>query len=160
MKILNVILIGIGGTLTMDLWGQILKLFGIKGLNLGFLGRWILTVFDGKWFHEKIAMSPEKAGELYVGWLAHYVIGISFAVLLISLYGFQWLENPRIQSALVIGLVTVLAPLLIMQPALGLGYFSSKTAHPGLYSLKSVASHLAYGIGLYVTAIVLRKIAA
>lgn len=160
MKILNIILIGIGGTLVMDLWGQILKLFGIKGLNLSFLGRWLLTIPEGKWFHEKIAASPEKAGELYAGWFAHYGIGISFAALLVLVYGFDWLESPRIRPALLIGLVTVLAPLLIMQPALGLGYFSSKTAHPFLYSLKSVASHLMYGFGLYLSAMALRRLAS
>lgn len=158
MKFFNVILIGIGGTLTMDLWAQFLKLFGIKGLNLAFLGRWLLTIPEGKWFHEKIAASPEKIGELYAGWFAHYGIGISLAALLILVYGYDWLQNPRIRPALVIALVTVLAPLLIMQPALGLGYFSSKASHPVLYCLKSVCSHLIYGLGLYLSALALRRI--
>lgn len=160
MKILNIILIGIGGTLTMDLWGQFLKIFGIKGLNLAFLGRWLLTIPEGKWFHEKIAASSEKNGELYLGWFAHYGIGISFAALLVMVYGLDWIESPRIRPALLIGFVTVIAPLFIMQPALGLGYFSSKTAHPILYSLKSVASHLMYGFGLYLSAWALRKISS
>lgn len=160
MKIFNVILIGIGGTLTMDLWAQFLKVFGIKGLNLAFLGRWLLTIPEGKWFHEKISASPERIGELYVGWFAHYGIGISFAALLVLMYGFDWLENPKIRPALLIGLVTVLAPLCIMQPALGLGFFSSKSAYPVLYSLKSVASHLVFGLGLYLSALAVRRIAS
>jgi hypothetical protein len=56
--------------------------------------------------------------------------------------------------ALVIGVVTVVAPLLVLQPALGAGIASSKTAHPLLNSMKSLLTHTVYGLGLYLAALV------
>ncbi|MGO9828506.1 MAG: DUF2938 family protein [Myxococcaceae bacterium] len=52
--------------------------------------------------------------------------------------------------ALFIGLVSVVAPLFILQPALGAGIASSKTPRPVFNSLKSVVTHTVYGCGLYV----------
>jgi hypothetical protein len=55
--------------------------------------------------------------------------------------------------ALFIGIVTVLAPLLILQPALGAGIASTKTAKPVFNSMKSVVTHTVYGVGLYLAAL-------
>jgi hypothetical protein len=46
----------------------------------------------------------------------------------------------------------VLAPLLVLQPALGLGVASSRTAAPLFNATKSVVTHLVYGVGLYLAA--------
>ena len=35
------ILIGVGATLTMDLWAAVLRRFGVPSLNFALLGRWI-----------------------------------------------------------------------------------------------------------------------
>ena len=45
------------------------------------------------------------------------------------------------------------APLLILQPALGAGFFSSKTPAPVFNSLKSLVTHVVYGLGLYLSAL-------
>jgi hypothetical protein len=55
--------------------------------------------------------------------------------------------------ALLIGLVTVLAPLLMLQPALGAGIASRKTPTPVFNTLKSVVTHTVYGVGLYLAAL-------
>jgi hypothetical protein len=44
---------------------------------------------------------------------------------------------------------TVVFPLFVMQPALGLGVGSSKTANPTQARLKSLATHAVFGVGLY-----------
>jgi len=41
---------------------------------------------------------------------------------------------------------------LILQPALGFGIAASRTPRPWLAGLFSVLTHLAYGVGLYITA--------
>lgn len=82
--ILRVLFMGVGATIVMDLWAVFLKLFGIKGLNFSFLGRWIGHLPQGQWFHESIAKSAPVKGELLMGWCAHYSIGISFAALLVT----------------------------------------------------------------------------
>ncbi|MCC7094423.1 MAG: DUF2938 family protein, partial [Ignavibacteriaceae bacterium] len=46
----------------------------------------------------------------------------------------------------------------IMQPAFGLGIASSKLPNPNLLRLKSLGTHLMYGIGLYVSAVLLNAI--
>jgi hypothetical protein len=42
-----------------------------------------------------------------------------------------------------------------MQPSLGLGVASSKTRNPAQARLKSLMSHTAFGVGLYVCGVAL-----
>jgi hypothetical protein len=141
----------------MDLWGLLMKSLGIKGLNMAHLGRWVLSLQQGKWFHAGISNSPEIQGESIVGWVSHYVIGITFAFVLVTVYGSDWLERPTLRASVIIGLITVFAPLMVLQPAMGLGYFASKSANPALSVLRSIGSHFIYGVGLYISAIALTR---
>lgn len=147
------VLIGAGATAGMDLWAALLRQFGVPSLNFAFLGRWLGHLPDGQWFHAGIAKSAPVKGELILGWLAHYSIGITFAAVLLATFGLQWARSPTLLPALFIGLVTVVAPLLILQPALGLGIASSKTPAPLWSSAKSVVTHTVYGLGLYLAAL-------
>ncbi|MCK7525834.1 MAG: DUF2938 domain-containing protein [Ignavibacteriales bacterium] len=45
-------------------------------------------------------------------------------------FGNGWLEKPLLVPAIIIGLATVIAPLFIMQPALGFGIASSNLPNP------------------------------
>ncbi len=153
----RVILIGAGATAVMDLWALLLKQFGIKSLNFAFLGRWIGHLPQGKWIHESIAQSAPVKGELVIGWCAHYSIGITFAALLVSVFGLGWARSPSLLPALLVGVSTVAAPLFILQPGLGLGIASSKTPTPVFNALKSLATHTVFGFGLYLAALVAAK---
>ena len=87
----QIILIGIGATIVMDLWAILLKqMFHIPPLNWAFVGRWIGHFPKGKVVHNNIAKSAPVTGELAIGWLAHYMIGISFSISLVAIVGF-WL---------------------------------------------------------------------
>jgi hypothetical protein len=97
-------------------------------------------------------------GEVILGWSAHFLIGISFAFLLVLVYGKEWLEAPLLLPALIIGITTVCAPLFIMQPAFGFGFGSSKLPKPNIRRLKSLSTHAAYGFGLYLTALLLNRL--
>ena len=92
------------------------------------------------------------AHERAIGWLAHYTIGVSFAAVLVATFGLGWARTPTLLPALAVGLLTVVAPLFVLQPALGLGIASSRTAAPVFNALKSVVTHLVYGLGLYLAA--------
>lgn len=151
--VVRTVLIGAGATGIMDLWAALLRQFGIPSLNFAFLGRWIGHLPDGQFFHESIAKAPPVRGEILLGWGAHYAIGISFAALLISMYGLTWARSPTLLPALLIGIVTVVAPLIILQPAMGAGIASSKTAAPLFNAMKSVVTHTVYGFGLYLAAL-------
>ncbi len=152
--LVRALLIGVGATLVMDLWAALLRRFGISSLNFAFLGRWLGHLREGRWIHQSIAQAAPVKGEALLGWCAHYSIGVSFAVLLLAGFGLKWARSPSLLPALFIGIVTVVAPLLILQPALGAGVASSKTAAPLRNSLKSLVTHAIYGFGMYLAALV------
>ncbi len=151
--IVRVVLIGVGATLLMDAWAALLRQFGVPSLNFALLGRWLGHLPEGRFFHDSIAKAAPVRGELVLGWIAHYTIGISFAALLVSVFGLTWARSPSLLPALAIGIVTVAAPLLVLQPALGAGIASSKTAAPLFNAMKSVVTHVVYGVGLYLAAL-------
>ena len=146
-------MIGAGATLVMDGWALLLKRAGIPSLNFAFLGRWIGHLPRGQWAHESIAGAAPVRGELLIGWVAHYSIGVMFSALLLATFGLKWARSPSLGPALLVGIVTVLAPLLILQPALGAGIASSKTGAPLFNSLKSVVTHTVFGLGMYLAAL-------
>ena len=150
--VLRAFFIGVGATVVMDLWALLLKQLGIPSLNFAFLGRWIGHLPHGQWAHESIAKASPIKGELWMGWLAHYSIGVTFAALLLAVYGLEWARKPTLLPALIIGIVTVVSPLFILQPALGAGIASSKTPRPVFHCIKSLITHAVFGFGLYLAA--------
>jgi hypothetical protein len=50
------------------------------------------------------------------------------------------------------GVITVVVPLFILQPALGLGIAASRARNPTAARLKSLATHAIFGTGLYLSA--------
>ena len=147
------IAIGVGATLLIDLWALLLRrTFGIRSLDLCLLGRWMLHMPAGMIRHRSIAAAPGRRHECKVGWTAHYLIGVTFAVLFVSLGSDGWLANPTLVPALAFGVATVLFPFLTMQPAFGLGIASSKMPHPYKARLKSVTTHAVFGLGLWIWA--------
>lgn len=152
-QVAHIALIGIGATAVMDLWLLILKRLNVPTLNFAFIGRWIGHLARGKWAHEAIAKASPVKGELALGWLTHYAIGIAFAVVLVGLYGMGWTQAPSLLPALGVGVATVAVPLFVMQPAMGAGLASSRTKTPLMNVLRSLANHTVFGAGLYIAAV-------
>lgn len=155
----RIILIGIGATAVLDAWALVLRRMNVPTLNFAMLGRWVGHLARGRWAHEAIAKAPAVRGELAIGWLAHYAIGIAFAALLAATAGSAWLQDPSLLPALAVGITTVVAPLFVMQPAMGAGVASSRTRTPVLNSLRSIANHTVFGAGLYLAAAAIDRIA-
>src|SRR5882724_11022195 len=152
--ILGAVAIGIGATLVMDLWNLFLKrTFSIPSLNYCLLGRWVCHMPGGTLKHASITAAPQKALECTVGWIAHYTIGIVFALVLVVFTSGAWLARPAVLPALLYGAGTVVFPFFIMQPSLGLGIAASRTPNPTQARLKSLATHIVLGVGLYVCAL-------
>lgn len=152
--VLAAVLIGAGATLLLDLWSLFLQLaFRVPFANLCLLGRWLRHMPQGRFAHASIATAPPMRFECAVGWIAHYAIGVVFALFFVALAPAGWLMRPTLLPALLFGLVTVLFPYLIMQPAYGLGVAASRTQNPSAARLKSLMSHGVFGIGLYLSAI-------
>jgi len=150
--IARVAFIGIGATAVMDLWLALLRRFGIRSSSFALVGRWAGHLLRGRFTHADIARAEPIAGELAWGWVVHYAIGIAFAVLLVAVAGNAWTTSPTVLPALAIGLATVLAPLGVMQPAMGAGFLASRTPTPLKNCLRSVANHAVFGLGLYAAA--------
>jgi len=150
--IVRSIVIGAGATLVMDAWAALLRRAGIPSLNMACLGRWIGHIPRGRWLHDPIAAAAPVRGERWIGWCAHYAIGISFAALLLLRFGLDWERSPTLFPPLFIGVATVLAPLLVLQPALGAGIASSNTSAPFFNTMKSVVTHTVFGVGLFLAA--------
>jgi hypothetical protein len=147
------VIVGAGATGIMDLWTLFLKrVFGIPSLDYAWVGRWIGHFRRGRWMHDNIGRAEPVAGEAALGWSAHYAIGIIFAVLLLVVWGLEWARNPTLFPALTIGLVTIVVPFFVMQPAFGIGIAASKVPNPNIARLRSLMTHLSFGIGLYVSA--------
>lgn len=151
---IGVIAIGIGATLLTDIWNLFLKrAFSIRSLNFCLLGRWLLHMPEGTFRHKNIAASSEKSFECAVGWLAHYTIGMILTLAFIDLASLDWLTQPILLPALLYGIGTVVFPLFVMQPSLGLGIASSNTSNPTQARLKSFMTHTVFGIGLWINAL-------
>jgi len=152
-SVLRGLFIGVGATIVMDTWALLLKQLGIPSLNIAFLGRWIGHLPHGQWTHESMAKATPIKGELGMGWFAHYSIGVTFASLVLAEYGLEWARKPTLLPALIMGIVTVVAPLFTLQPALGAGVASSKTPKPVFNCFKSLTTHTVFGLGLYLAAL-------
>lgn len=149
-------LIGVAGAALMDAWSLVLRRgFGIPTLDYALLGRWIGHFPRGRFVHDRITAASPVPGERLLGWIAHYAIGVSFALLLLAIWGMDWLRSPTIGPALAVGLGTIVAPWFVMQPAMGVGIAGSKSPDPRATRLRNLATHTVYGIGLYLAAVVL-----
>ena len=159
MHVLGAILIGLGATLAIDLWGLVLKRgFGIVSLNYCLLGRWLLHMPQGTLVHRSIAAAEPKAHECPVGWSAHYLIGLTLGLGFVLIAPADWLQRPTFLPALAFGVVTVAMPWLVMQPSFGLGIAASRAPNPTGARLKSLMTHTVFGIGLYLWALLLRPL--
>ena len=140
---MSVLLVGIGATAATDLWALARKrLLGVAPPDFGLVGRWLAGMLRVHFRHESIAATPAVRGERLVGWIAHYLIGIAFAGVLLGIWGIEWIRQPRLVPALLVGIVTVAAPLLLMQPGMGVGFSARRALH-------SLITHLVFGLGLY-----------
>lgn len=146
-------LIGIGATAIMDTWLLLLRRMGVPILNFAFVGRWVGHLFRGQFAHTAIAKAAPIRGELAWGWLTHYAVGVAFATVLVGIQGAAWVHHPTLLPALAVGICTVAAPLLVMQPAMGAGFAASRTATPLRNCLRSLVNHTVFGFGLYLSAL-------
>jgi hypothetical protein len=151
------LVMGVGATVLMDLWAIARRrAFNIPPPDYGLVGRWFAHLARGRFRHESIAVSPSVHGEQLIGWVAHYVVGVLFAALLLSVWGLAWVRHPMIGPALLVGIGTVVAPFLVMQPGMGAGVAASRTRRPAAARVQSLITHTIFGLGLYASGWVAR----
>lgn len=148
--------IGVGATAIIDVYATVLRWCGVPSLSMALLGRWVAHGLRGHWRHVSIATADPVRAEQWIGWAAHYAIGITFAALLLVWVGPEWARTPTLAPALAIGVGTVVAPWFLLQPAMGAGIASSKTPRPLFNATKSLVTHLVFGLGLYVSGLLVK----
>jgi hypothetical protein len=145
--------VGAGATLVMDAWWLWQKrVWKLPVLDYAMVGRWLGHLARGRLRHDAIGDARPIAGERAIGWAAHYAIGVGIAAALLGLAGVEWAHAPSPGPALAVGLASVAAPFLVLQPALGAGIAASRTPRPAVARRRSVVTHLVFGIGLYLAA--------
>ena len=149
-------LIGIGGTVAMDVWAVILwKLFGQGAPNWAPVGRWTWHLKDGTVFHRSIGDAAPYAHEQALGWIVHYAVGILYGIALALFMGETWLASPTFLPAFVWGIVTVAAGWFLLQPGLGLGWAASNTPNPMKVRAMNLVAHTIFALGMRGTALAL-----
>ena len=147
------LLIGAGATAVIDIWSVARKrLLGVPPPDYGLVGRWLAYMPRGRFRHDPIAASPALTGERLIGWIAHYLIGIAFAAALLAIFGLEWARQPTLGPALIVGIGSVAAPFLLMQPGMGAGLAASRTRNPAAARAQSLVTHTIFGLGLYAVA--------
>lgn len=114
------------------------------------VGRWLGHLFRGRVTHDHIGQASPVPGEAAMGWIAHYLIGILFAALLLGIMGLDWARQPSFMSPILLGVLTLVAPFFITQPGMGLGVAASKTPQPNTARIRSLMAYTAFGVGLYL----------
>ena len=144
---------GVGATALIDIWALARKkLLGIPPLDYGLVGRWFAHLARGRLRHDRIAASAAVQSERLIGWAMHYLTGIAFAAVLLAIFGLEWARQPSLGPALLVGIASVLAPFLVMQPGMGAGVAASRTPRPAAARLQTLITHLIFGCGLYLAA--------
>jgi hypothetical protein len=106
LSLISAILIGLGATFTTDLWALFLThAFKIPSPNYCLVGRWLRYIPEGIFRHSNIGSAPQKGRECTVGWIAHYMIGIMFAIGFVAFAGSNWLQHPTLIPALILGFI-------------------------------------------------------
>lgn len=146
----HAVVVGVGATVLMDIWSIARRrLFGIPALDYALVGRWLGHMVHGQFQHGNIAASPAIPRERPIGWIAHYLTGIAFAAILLAIWGLDWVRQPALGPALLVGIGSVTAPFFLMQPAMGAGVAASRTPHPAAARIHSLVTHGVFGLGLY-----------
>jgi hypothetical protein len=151
---LSTLAIGLGATLFMDLWALFLKYtFRVPLANYCLVGRWLRHMPEGTFRHASIVAAAPKRFECAVGWIAHYVLGVIYVLILVAFVSTSWLVRPTFWPVILFAVGSLLVPFLIMQPAFGLGMAASKTPNPTQARLRSLMAHIAFGVGIYTCAV-------
>jgi len=144
------IVMGIAGTLAMDVWARVLHVvFGQPLSNWGKPGRWLAQVFRGKVFNDDINAVKPVQGEVLLGWGLHYVVGIAYGVAFVLLAGPEWLAAPTLLPVWAFSVVTIVFGWFLLQPGMGLGWAASRTPAPWKTRCMGLVAHSAFGLGMW-----------
>ncbi|WP_300010113.1 DUF2938 domain-containing protein [uncultured Roseobacter sp.] len=148
------VVMGVMATVAMDIWAQLLYRFaGVSAPNWAMVGRWVAHMPRGQLVHDGIGAADAVPGELAIGWLFHYVVGIAYGVALAVIMGADWLAAPTFWPAWIFAMLTIGFGWFVMQPGMGLGWAASQTPNPWRARGLGLAAHTVFGVGMWLGAL-------
>ncbi|MDW3180997.1 DUF2938 domain-containing protein [Roseobacter sp.] len=152
--VMNGVVMGVVATVAMDVWAQLLRaLVGVPAPNWAMVGRWVAHMPRGRFAHDDIGAAAPVPGELAIGWLFHYAVGIVYGVALAVIMGPAWLATPTFIPAWIFAVLTVGFGWFVLHPGMGLGWAASKTPNPWRARGLGLAAHTVFGVGLWLGAL-------
>ena len=149
------ILMGLAGTLAMDIWAIFLEKFAeIPRPNWAMPGRWLGHVMRGKVFHESIGAAEEVPNERALGWGLHYGVGVLYGVLFVLFAGSDWIANPTFLPIWIFSLLTIAAGWFLLQPGMGMGWAAAKTPDPWKVRKMGLIAHTVFALGMFAGALI------
>ncbi|MDA7426502.1 DUF2938 domain-containing protein [Thalassococcus lentus] len=149
------IIMGLLGTVAMDVWAMLLnRFFGQPLPNWGNVGRWAGHLPSGTVFHDDIARVDPIGGEIGLGWAVHYGVGVLYGVAFVLIAGPAWLANPSFVPLWLFSLATIAAGWFLLQPGMGLGWAASKTPQPWKVRVMGLLAHTVFALGMWIGALV------
>lgn len=153
---LQAIVVGVVANITMDIGYWILEAFTGIVPDWHILGRWIGHTFQGDFTLYGIKKLSPIAHEQMLGWAGHYAIAIVYGFIYLFVVSRLLHRKPSLLSALIIAWCFMVMPFLLLQPAVGMGYFAMNTPRPWVAQLFTFCSHTVFGLGLYFGCLVLK----
>jgi hypothetical protein len=151
-------LVGIGGTILLDLWALFTaRVMGLPTTNWAMVGRWFGNMPRGSFVQQTMTTAKPVKGELAIGWVAHYAIGLGYGFLLPAVWGRAWIDRPTLLPAMILAWALLIAPWFMMMPGMGMGIAGSRTPSPNITRLRSAVNHSIFGLGMYATAMALAR---
>ncbi len=152
ITLFEILVVGIIANITTDIYELMLERVLGKMRDWHLVGRWMARIPSGTFILDRNDKAPPESGELLLGWGFHYIVGILFAT--IYLMGVHTIlgQHPTFLSAVGFGVISVLAPWVILMPGLGVGVFATKAERPNFVRLMSLSVHIVFGMGLYLRA--------
>jgi Protein of unknown function (DUF2938) len=156
------LIVGILATFTMDVVAMMTLRLGIAGraprrTGPDLIGRWIGYLLQGKFRHTDILQTPPLRGELLLGLVAHYSIGIVLTLVYLSLLVGAH-ATPTALNAVLYGTATTVFPWFLMFPSQGMGWLGWDAPGDAHLARSSLFNHIIFGLGLALWMAVMRPI--
>lgn len=154
--ILSMLFIGIFSAVFMDLTMNLYNL--IKGLRINdfqLLGRYILYTLQGHLIENRIETVPYRQHEIAIGWIAHFTISFIYSLFYVLIIEKGLAVIPSFKKAIFFSWALLIFPLGFMSYAFGYGLFWEYLPDTYWDLFFSFLCHTCYGIGIYVSALIL-----
>ena len=147
--IAKVLIIGIGATIIMDLWGIALALISHSSYEWSTAGRMIGYLLRGEWLWHDGIMRAALPHENILGWITHYTIGILYALFYVIFCNDGFHQKADFLKSLSFAWFLMIFPLGMLAPITGNGFFNLETHTPLINLIHTFFSHSCFGIGLW-----------